>query len=219
MFSFALSIVLATAPNLGPEMKKLSTLLDKRIEAAKKKPEDIAAVDAQIRKQFEQPLAVLISDMSGFTERSKSQGIESFMASIREMQQIAEPLIKKYKAEWIKADADDLFLVHKDPVALLQLADEWQAAVAKHNDETKDNMGLSLGLDYGPVLKIGKEDIFGSPVNVASKLGEDTAERGEILVSEGMHAELVKRHPERAAKCVPVDAAARHTKFSYMKCL
>lgn len=215
---------LATAPNLGPEMKKLSSLLDQRNAAEAKAKDDtekkveVGKVDAKIRKTFEQPLAVLISDMSGFTERTKTGGIEAFMASIRLMQTIAEPLIAKHKAQWVKADADDLFIVHKDPVVLLQLADDWQEAVAAHNKAKSDDLGLSLGLDFGPVLKIGNEDIFGSPVNVASKLGEDTAERGEILVSENLAAALKERSPERAAKCTPIDAAVRHTKFSYFKC-
>ena len=197
-------------------MKKLSGLLDQR-NAAKDK-DAVAKVDEKIRKTFEQPLAVLISDMSGFTERTKLGGIESFMASIRLMQTIAEPLIAKHKAQWIKADADDLFIIHKDPVELLALADEWQDAVKAHNEKNSDDMGLSLGLDFGPVLKIGNEDLFGSPVNVASKLGEDTAERGEILVSENLFKALHDKAAARAEKCTPIDAAARHTKFSYYKC-
>jgi class 3 adenylate cyclase len=36
-------------------------------------------------------------------------------------------------------------------------------------------------------LLIGEEDLFGSEMNLASKLGEDVAGRGEILLSASAH--------------------------------
>jgi adenylate cyclase len=37
------------------------------------------------------------------------------------------------------------------------------------------------------VLKIGDHDVFGQEVNSASKLGEDIAKSGEILVTESVY--------------------------------
>ena len=42
---------------------------------------------------------------------------------------------------------------------------------------------LCIGLGYGDMLRIGDADVFGAEVNAASKLGEDTAEAWEILVT------------------------------------
>lgn len=42
---------------------------------------------------------------------------------------------------------------------------------------------LAVGIGYGDVLNIGDHDVFGGEVNLAGKLGEDLAERGEILLS------------------------------------
>ena len=42
---------------------------------------------------------------------------------------------------------------------------------------------LCVGIGHGRVLKIGDSDVFGHEVNLASKLGEDTAKGHEILVT------------------------------------
>jgi len=42
---------------------------------------------------------------------------------------------------------------------------------------------LCIGLGYGDMLRIAEDDVFGAEVNAASKLGEDTAKEGEILVT------------------------------------
>ncbi len=50
----------------------------------------------------------------------------------------------------------------------------------------EDQVLLCIGLGYGRVLRIGDNDVFGSQVNAASKLGEDTAQAWEILVTEAV---------------------------------
>jgi class 3 adenylate cyclase len=40
-----------------------------------------------------------------------------------------------------------------------------------------------MGIDYGRYLRL-VDDVFGDTVNLAYKLGEDLAGRGEILVTE-----------------------------------
>jgi class 3 adenylate cyclase len=43
---------------------------------------------------------------------------------------------------------------------------------------------IACGIDFGKVLVIGYEDCFGDPVNRASKMGEDVAAAGEILITK-----------------------------------
>ena len=51
-------------------------------------------------------------------------------------------------------------------------------------------MLLCLGIGYGPVILVGDRDVFGAEVNAASKLGEDTAGPGEVLVTEALVSEV-----------------------------
>ena len=60
------------------------------------------------------------------------------------------------------------------------------AAFTASNLLTTEDLDIHIacGIDYGKILIVGKDDCFGDAVNRASKLGEDIAERGEILVTK-----------------------------------
>ncbi len=207
-------------PNQGKAMQKLGKYMDQRLAAAKT-PAELEKIDAAIRKDFEKPLAVMITDMSGFTELTKKKGILGFLTEIRRLQKLAAPLIKKNGGKWVKADADDLFVAHESATALFALTKDLLAAVAKSNAENENNMGLAIGLGYGPTLLIGDEDVWGDSVNTASKLGEDTARGGEILVSETFFARINeerKAKNEPAMACERVEAGVRETKFPFYVC-
>ena len=53
---------------------------------------------------------------------------------------------------------------------------------------------LCVGIGFGKILRIGDADIFGEEVNAASKLGEDTAKKEEILITKGALTELGEKH-------------------------
>ena len=211
-----LCLLFSATPNLGPSMKKLSAFLDERLDA---KPEAQAGIDAKIKKTFERPLAVMITDMSGFTELTKKRGILGFLAEIRRLQRLAEPVIAKNGGQWIKADADDLFVVHTQAAGMFTLAKSLLEAVTASNKATGDNMGLAIGLGYGPTLLIGEEDIWGDSVNTSSKLGEDTAKANEILVSEQFYEQLKLEKKDIAMPtCEHFEAGTRETKFPFYRC-
>ncbi|MEO7107617.1 MAG: hypothetical protein ABIZ09_14675, partial [Rhodoferax sp.] len=48
----------------------------------------------------------------------------------------------------------------------------------------EDRIEVCIGLGYGTVLRIDDHEVWGSEVNAASKLGEDLAKGGEILVTD-----------------------------------
>jgi class 3 adenylate cyclase len=50
--------------------------------------------------------------------------------------------------------------------------------------EDRFDIRISCGIDYGDVLLIGGPDYFGATVNCASKIGEDVASPGEILITK-----------------------------------
>lgn len=52
----------------------------------------------------------------------------------------------------------------------------------------EDKALLCIGLGHGRLLKIGDHEVFGHEVNLASKLGEDTAKAHEILATPGARA-------------------------------
>ena len=59
----------------------------------------------------------------------------------------------------------------------------------------------------GELLLIKGTDVhWGDPVNTASKLGQDLAEGGQVLVSEPVHQEVLESEPEWAAAALEVEA-------------
>lgn len=189
-------------------------LMDRRLDAAT--PADLEAIDAEIRERFERRMGIMITDMSGMTELTKKSGILEILTLVRRMQRIAEPIIAEHGGHLVKTEADDLFIVHESAKSLYAIAKGLLAAAKKHNAETGENsLLIAVGLGFGPVLFLGGE-IWGDAVNVASKLGEDTAAGGEILVSEDFHAALLAEGVTPACSLIP--ESHRKAKFPYYSC-
>jgi adenylate cyclase len=199
-------------PTAGAE--DFQTLMDRRLDAVS--PADIAAIDAEIRTKFERRMGIMITDMSGMTELTKSRGILEILALVRRMQRIADPVIKEHGGLLVKTEADDLFVVHDSAKSLYALAFGLLEAAKKHNQARGTNeLLIAIGLGFGPVLFLGGE-IWGDAVNVASKLGEDTAAGGEILISEDFHAALLAEGVTPKASLIP--ESHRKAKFPYYSC-
>lgn len=134
--------------------------------------------------------AVFILDMTGFSLLTRKYGIVHYLSMVRRMQRTTEPIVKSYGGHMIKYEADNCFAVFPDPLSAVNAAIAMQHAFTASNLLTSDDLDIhiSCGIDYGRLLIIGHEDCFGDPVNRASKIGEDLATSGEILVTaEAMH--------------------------------
>lgn len=161
-------------------------------------PAQLRAVDERIRARFERPLAVLISDMAGFSTITQQRGIIHFLALIQRMQALCVPIIEEHGGRLIKAEADNLFAVFPEPAMSLEAAIGMRAACAA-DAETRgelERVQVAIGLGFGPVLDIDGHDFFGDQVNMASKLGEDIASSGQILLTRQLYTAL-EEHPLR----------------------
>jgi adenylate cyclase len=130
--------------------------------------------------------AVFVLDMSGFSLLTRKYGIVHYLSMVRRMQLTTEPIVKSHQGFMIKYEADNCFAVFPDPLLAVRAAIEMQRAFTSANLLTKEDLDIHIacGIDYGKLLVIGKEDCFGDPVNRASKLGEDLAAAGEILITK-----------------------------------
>ena len=129
--------------------------------------------------------AVFVLDMSGFSLLTRKYGIVHYLAMVRRMQLTTEPIVRTYGGFMIKYEADNCFAMFPEPLAAVKAAIDMQHAFAASNVLTPDDQDIhiSCGIDFGKVLIIGREDCFGDPVNRASKIGEDVAAAGEILIT------------------------------------
>lgn len=130
--------------------------------------------------------AVFVLDMSGFSLLTRKYGIVHYLSMVRRMQLTTEPIVKAHGGFMIKYEADNCFAVFPDPLSAVESAIEMQRAFVASNMLTPEDhdIHISCGIDYGKLLVIGYEDCFGDPVNRASKIGEDLAAAGEILITK-----------------------------------
>ena len=85
----------------------------------------------------------------------------------------------------IKYDDQRVFAYTKTPEDALRTALKTQLIVNDINGrfEKLGKVSVSIGIEYGNLLLM-PGDYFGDPVNVASKLGEDTAKGGDLFISD-----------------------------------
>lgn len=143
-------------------------------------------IESSLWEEFGAEYAVFVLDMSGFSLLTRKYGIVHYLSMVRRMQMTTEPIVKSYGGFMIKYEADNCFAVFPDPLSAVNAAIAMQHAFRAENLLTSDDLDIhiSCGIDYGKILIVGHEDCFGDPVNRASKMGEDLAVAGEILVTK-----------------------------------
>lgn len=144
-----------------------------------------AAIDRKIWDLFGETWAVMFTDLSGFSRQVQAFGILHFLQVIYEHKIMLEPVIAKHDGILIKQEADSLMLIFRRASSALQCAIEMQHLLEEVNLERspETQVLLCVGIGYGPILRIGDDDVYGNQVNAASKLGEDTAKAREILIT------------------------------------
>src|SRR5574341_9913 len=155
-------------------------------------PERRGELSRMIDEIFSQDKAVLVLDMSGFSRTTQRHGIESFLLMIHQMQLIARPCVDARGGLLVKAEADNLFCLFDATADAVRASQDIMERLNAANLLLPEDRRLfvSIGIGFGDILNIGDEDLFGNEVNLASKLGEDVAERGEILLTGAARAQL-----------------------------
>ena len=143
-------------------------------------------IEDSLWEEFGAEYAVFVLDMSGFSLLTRKYGIVHYLSMVRRMQITTEPIVKSYGGFMIKYEADNCFAVFPNPLSAVHAAIAMQHAFSAENLLTTEDLDIhiSCGIDYGKILVIGHEDCFGDPVNRASKMGEDLAAAGEILITK-----------------------------------
>ncbi|MGH8674698.1 MAG: adenylate/guanylate cyclase domain-containing protein [Burkholderiales bacterium] len=146
---------------------------------------DQASVDKRIWDLFGERWAIMYTDLAGFSRRVAEFGIIHFLQTIHESFQLHAPVIDRRGGFLLKVEGDSMMVIFRNVDEAVGCAIEMQRVTYRHNVNRapEDKVLLCLGLGYGDMLRIAEEDVFGAEVNAASKLGEDTAKEGEILVT------------------------------------
>lgn len=179
----------------------LGRLLDEMIEA----PDRIATLAQTIDQVFCETRAIMVVDMSGFSRTTQRHGIAAFLLMVHQMKRLATPEIEDKGGLLVKAEADNLYCLFDTTDDAVRAARAIVRQLNAANLILPEDRRLyaSVGIGFGPVLNIEDQDLFGTEMNLACKLGEDIAGRSEILLTEGARATLtlknVETRPEQLA--------------------
>jgi adenylate cyclase len=193
-------------------LKSSSTRLWKLVAERTQTGADVAAIDQRIWDLFGEEWAVLFTDLAGFSRQVARFGIIHFLQIIFEKQRLLLPVIERHDGVLIKIEADSFLVLFKQPAQALACAIAMQKVCQQVNARrpSEEHIVLCCGIGFGKLLKIGDDDVFGHEVNLASKLGEDTAKADEILVTKAVHAALADALPWEP---LAVEAAGEDTAY------
>lgn len=149
------------------------------------RPEEQAELAALIDEDFGEVRAVMVLDMSGFSRTTQQHGIVPFLLMIHQLKLLAKPAIDAAGGIFIKAEADNIFAMFADVDDAVKAARAIMSRLDTVNPllPASRRLHAAIGIGYGRILNVDEEDMFGDEVNLASKLGEDIAEAGEILLT------------------------------------
>lgn len=150
-------------------------------------------IDRLLRERAERDIVVFVSDSSGFTRKTHAYGVAQFLAVMTQSYARLFPVFRKHRGTLLAHNADNMLAVFDRVQDALRASVEIQQRLRRFNagKKDRDQFHLCIGIEHGRAFVL-KDNVFGDCVNVASKLGEDLAGKGEILVTGGV-AEQVRR--------------------------
>ena len=168
--------------------ERLHTLLTRIIE----EPARRDALCEEIERDFTERRAVLVLDMSGFSRTTQLHGVVAFLVMIHQMRLLSAPVIGDHGGTLLKAEADNLYCLFDTVDDAVAAAREIIRRLNAANHDLPEGLQLyaSIGIGCGDILVLAGEDMFGDEVNLTSKLGEDVAQAGQMLLTEAARAEL-----------------------------
>jgi len=148
-------------------------------------PEARRDTEQQLWERFGQRCAVFVSDLCGFSQLTERRSIVHFLALIHECRELLAPVVAQGGGSWVKTAADNIYAIFSEPARAIETSIAMQQLLERRNAsrDPDEQIGLCVGIGYGEILVIPEVDFFGHQLNLAFKLGEDVAERGEILVT------------------------------------
>ncbi|WP_426731513.1 adenylate/guanylate cyclase domain-containing protein [Myxococcus faecalis] len=132
-------------------------------------------------------LAIVFTDIKGFTERTSRQTLEENQRLLRIHGALLSPLFKAFGGRIIKSIGDALLVTFESPTQAVLSGVAIQDRLWHHNrvSPEADQLHVRFAINVGEV-RLDGNDIFGEPVNIAARV-EGLAEAGEVYFTEAVY--------------------------------
>jgi adenylate cyclase len=187
---------------MGPRNRRLRSFLRRRATAPLS---DRAVMDAGSFDTLFRRRAVVFTDCADFTARTLRDGILHFLMVFEAAADGAGSVVRRTGGVVLKTEADSLLLLYDDATSACQGVEAIDAFLRTFNRgrPPDEQARFSYGIGYGDLLELD-DDTFGLEVNLASKIGEDLARPGEILLTPDAAANLSGPLRRRLVRHVPM---------------
>jgi adenylate cyclase len=149
-----------------------------------------ALSEAQRRRRGNADVAILFTDLVGFSDWALDAGDEAALEVLRQVGDAEQKAISANKGAVVKRLGDGAMAVFSQAEQAVKAALESQRAIAKIEvDGYRPKQ--RAGIHHGTPRKV-KGDFLGVDVNIAARVG-DAAKGGEVLVSQPVRQELEGR--------------------------
>jgi len=153
-------------------------------------------LEADIQKKYGLRCAMLVLDSTGFTRNTQESGILNYLECIVRLRDMIEPIVSGFDCISWRAATDNVYAEFTTAEEALKAAIEIRKSVKEAEIEINDKskLGVCIGIGFGNALRSSREGVFGNEMNLASKLGEDIAGDGEILLTESAYNSIPEEY-------------------------
>ncbi|MFC1839605.1 CHAT domain-containing protein, partial [Thermodesulfobacteriota bacterium] len=144
-------------------------------------------IDRMIQKKFRKKMAILFSDICGFTAFTEKRGDIASRSWVQQHHDIVSPIIEEHEGKILDIMGDGVLACFPTTLSAVKGSIAIQKALAEHNKKTDpaNEIHVSMGINSGEVLLDG-ENVAGDVVNTASRI-ESEAESDQIIISKSAY--------------------------------
>ncbi|HSP81458.1 MAG TPA: adenylate/guanylate cyclase domain-containing protein [Myxococcaceae bacterium] len=137
-------------------------------------------------------LAIVFTDIQGFTERTSRQTLEENQRLLQVHHQLLAPVFKAFGGRIIKSIGDAFLVTFESPTQAVLSGMAIQDRLWQHNRTAPEaeRLDVRVAINVGEV-RVEPSDVFGEPVNIASRV-ESLAEAGEVYFTEAVYLAMNK---------------------------
>jgi adenylate cyclase len=137
-------------------------------------------------------LAIVFTDIKGFTERTSRQTLEENQRLLDTHSRLLTPLFQSFGGRIVKSIGDAFMATFESPTNAVLCGVAIQDRLWLHNRSVTEaeRLEVRVAINVGEV-RLENRDVFGEPVNIAARV-EAMAEAGEVYFTEAVYLSMNK---------------------------
>jgi len=138
-------------------------------------------------------LTIMFTDIKGFTERTAAHNRDFVVKMLEKQDKICKPIFTRYHGTIIKTIGDAYLVTFESPTNAVICGLMLQHGLRSYNKAARpdERIDIRVAINTGEVSLVGT-DVFGDPVNVASRV-EGITEAGEVWFTEATYLAMNKQ--------------------------